>query len=53
MRVLESYTFTPGLRGIGTIVIPEVLKLEDISHIWNSTRNGATAAVSMQWRELQ
>ena len=38
MRVLESYTFTPGPRGVGTIVIPEVLKLEDISHIWNSTR---------------
>jgi hypothetical protein len=38
MRVLESYTFTPGPRGVGTIAIPEVLKLQDIAHIWNSTR---------------
>jgi hypothetical protein len=38
MRVLESYTFTPGPRRAGTITIPEVLKLEDITHIWNSTR---------------
>ena len=38
MRVLESYTFAPGGRGAGTITIPEVLKLQDIAHIWNSTR---------------
>ena len=30
MRVVETYTFTPGARGAGTIVIPEVIELEEI-----------------------
>ncbi len=38
MKVVESYTFTPGARGAGTIVIPEVIELEDIQHIWDVTR---------------
>lgn len=38
MVVIEEYTFTPGARGVGTIVIPEVLELEDIQRIWNVTR---------------
>ncbi len=38
MIVVEEYTFTPGARGAGTIVIPEVLELEDIERIWNVTR---------------
>lgn len=38
MKVIESYVFTPGARGVGNIVIPEVLELEDIQRIWNVTR---------------
>lgn len=38
MRVVETYTFTPGARGAGTIVIPEVVELEAINRIWNVTR---------------
>ena len=38
MIVVESYTFTPGARGAGTIIVPEVLELEDIQRIWNVTR---------------
>lgn len=38
MKVVESYTFTPGARGAGTIVIPEVIELEDIQRIWDVTR---------------
>jgi hypothetical protein len=38
MRVVESYTFTPGARGAGTITIPEVIKLEEIQRIWDVTR---------------
>lgn len=38
MIVVENYTFTPGARGAGTIVIPGVLELEDIQRIWNVTR---------------
>ena len=38
MIVVESYTFTPGARGAGTIVVPEVLDLGDIQRIWNVTR---------------
>lgn len=38
MIVVENYTFTPGIRGAGTIVIPQVLELEDIQRIWNVTR---------------
>ena len=38
MIVVEEYTFTPGPRGTGTIVIPQVLELEDIQRIWNVTR---------------
>lgn len=38
MRVVETYTFTPGARGAGTIVIPEVIELEAIQRIWNVTR---------------
>lgn len=38
MIVVEDYTFTPGARGVGTIVIPEVIELEDIQRIWNVTR---------------
>lgn len=38
MIVVENYTFTPGARGVGTIVIPEVLELEDIQRIWNVSR---------------
>jgi len=28
MTVIENYTFTPGARGIGTVVISQVLELE-------------------------
>ena len=38
MRVLETYTFTPGARGAGTIVIPEVVELAEIQRIWDVTR---------------
>jgi hypothetical protein len=38
MIVVEDYTFTPGARGAGTIVIPEVIELEGIQRIWNVTR---------------
>lgn len=38
MRVVETYTFTPGARGAGTIVIPEVIELEEIQRIWDVTR---------------
>ena len=38
MRFVENYTFTPGARGVGTIVIPEVIELEAINRIWNVTR---------------
>lgn len=38
MRVVETYTFTPGARGAGTIVIPEVVELEEIQRIWDVTR---------------
>jgi hypothetical protein len=38
MRFVESYTFTPGIRGAGTIVIPEVVELEGINRIWNVTK---------------
>jgi hypothetical protein len=38
MIVVEDYTFTPGGRGAGTIVIPRVIELEDIQRIWNVTR---------------
>lgn len=38
MKVVEEYTFTPGGRGAGTIIIPESLELEDIQRIWNVTR---------------
>lgn len=38
MIVIENYTFTPGARGAGTIVIPQALELEDIQRIWNVTR---------------
>ncbi len=38
MTVIETYTFTPGARGAGTIVIPQVVELEDIQRIWNVTR---------------
>lgn len=33
MRVVDTYTFTPGAPGVGTIVIPEVLELEDFARI--------------------
>lgn len=38
MKVVESYTFTPGARGAGTIVIPEVIELKLIERIWDVTR---------------
>ena len=38
MRVVESYTFTPGARGAGTITIPEVIELGEIQRIWDVTR---------------
>lgn len=38
MRVVDTYTFTPGAPGAGTIVIPEVLELEDFARINNVTR---------------
>ena len=38
MIVVEEYTFTPGIRNAGTIVIPQVVELEDIQRIWNVTR---------------
>ena len=38
MRFVESYTFTPGIRGAGTIVVPEVIELEAINRIWNVTK---------------
>lgn len=38
MRVVDAYTFTPGAPGVGTIVIPEVLELEDFARINNVTR---------------
>jgi hypothetical protein len=38
MRVVDTYTFTPGAPKAGTIVIPEVLELEDFAHINNVTR---------------
>lgn len=38
MIVVEDYTFTPGPRGTGTIVIPQVVELEDIQRIWNVSR---------------
>ncbi len=40
MIVAETYTFTPGPRGAGTIVIPAVIRLEDIQRIWNVSRGG-------------
>lgn len=38
MKVVKSYVFTPGARGAGTIVVPEVLELKQIDSIWNVTR---------------
>lgn len=38
MLVIDGYTFTPGARGTGTIVISEVVELESIQRIWNVTR---------------
>lgn len=38
MRVVDVYTFTPGGRGIGTVVVPEIFELEDIQRINNVTR---------------
>lgn len=41
MRVIDTYTFTPGAKGVGTIVIPEVIEQEDIHRIVNVTRGVA------------
>lgn len=41
MRVVDTYTFTPGAKGAGTIVVPEVFELEDIYRITNVTRGVA------------
>jgi len=38
MIIVESYTFTPGGRGSGTIVIPQIVELESIQKVWNVTR---------------
>jgi len=47
MRVVDTYTFTPGAPGAGTIVIPEVLELEDFSRITNVTRGVALYGVEV------
>lgn len=41
MRVLDTYTFTPGAKGAGTIVVPEVIELEDLYRIVNVSRGVA------------
>jgi hypothetical protein len=47
MRVVDTYTFTPGAPGVGTIVIPEVLELEDFARINNVTRGVPLYAVDL------
>lgn len=47
MRVVDTYTFTPGAPGIGTIVIPEILELEDFARINNVTRGVPLYAVDL------
>jgi len=47
MRVVDTYTFTPGAPGAGTIVIPEVLELEDFARINNVTRGVPLYAVDL------
>lgn len=47
MRVVDIYTFTPGAPGVGTIVIPEILELEDFARINNVTRGVPLYAVDL------
>lgn len=47
MRVIDTYTFTPGAKNVGTIVIPEVFELEDIYRINNVTRGVALYGVDL------
>lgn len=47
MRVVDTYTFTPGARGAGTIVIPKVLELEDFARINNVNRGVPLYAVDL------
>lgn len=47
MRVVDTYTFTPGAPGAGTIVIPKVLELEDFARINNVTRGVPLYAVDL------
>ena len=47
MRVVDTYTFTPGAKGAGTIVVPEVFELEDIYRINNVTRGVALYGVDL------
>lgn len=39
MYIVQSYTFSPGEPGAGTITIPAILKLEDFGIVTNVTRN--------------
>lgn len=39
MLVVKNYTFTPGVSGQGTIVVPYSLDLEDFGKVINVTRN--------------
>lgn len=47
MRVIDAYTFTPGAKNVGTIVVPEVFELEDIYRINNVTRGVALYGVDL------
>ena len=47
MRVLDTYTFTPGAKGAGTIVVPEVIELEDLYRIVNVSRGVALSGTEI------
>lgn len=56
MRVVDTYTFTPGAKGAGTIYIAQNIASNDSQAFLvfaTSLGNNADCAVSMRWRELQ